>query len=144
VHLIASRQIADGLAAAGILRGNADSLVESGAIGLFFPHGIGHLVGLGVRDAGEPLYERRRDPPPFPNLRLDLPLEVGVVVTVEPGVYFVPALLQDPERRHRHRNEVDWARVDRMLGFGGIRIEDNLLVTADGYEVITADVPLLG
>ena len=144
VHLIASRVIADGLAAAQILRGSADSLVESGATRLFFPHGIGHLVGLGVRDAGEPLYERRHDPPPFPNLRIDLPLEVGMVVTVEPGVYFVPALLQDSERRRRHRDEVDWARVDRMLGFGGIRIEDNLLVTAAGHEVITADVPLMG
>jgi Xaa-Pro aminopeptidase len=144
VHLIASRMIADGLVAAGILRGSADALVESGAAGLFFPHGIGHLVGLGVRDAGEPLYERRHDPPPYPNLRIDLPLEVGMVVTVEPGVYFVPALLGDPERRRRHRDEVDWARVDRMLGFGGIRIEDNLLVTAGGHDVITADVPLLG
>ena len=143
VHLIASRAIAEGLAAAGILRGNPDSLVESGAAALFFPHGIGHLVGLGVRDAGEPLYERRHDPPPFANLRVDLPLEVGMVVTVEPGVYFVPALLEDPERRRRHRDEVDWPRVDRMLGFGGIRIEDNLLVTADGHETITADVPLL-
>ncbi|HEX5193895.1 MAG TPA: aminopeptidase P family protein [Solirubrobacteraceae bacterium] len=143
VHLLAARTIADGLVAVGILRGSADSLVESGAAGLFFPHGIGHLVGLGVRDAGEPLYERRNDPPPFANLRIDLPLEVGMVVTVEPGVYFVPALLQDPERRRRHRDEVDWSRVDRMLGFGGIRIEDNLLVTADAHEVITADVPLL-
>jgi Xaa-Pro aminopeptidase len=144
VHRTAALTIAEGLAAAGILRGNGESLLESGAVGLFFPHGIGHLVGLGVRDAGEPLYERRHEPPPYPNLRIDLPLEAGMVVTVEPGVYFVPALLQDPERRARHRDEVDWARVDRMLGFGGIRIEDNLLVTADGHEVITADVPLLG
>ena len=144
VHRTAALTIADGLAAAGILRGDAESLVESGAVGLFFPHGIGHLVGLGVRDAGEPLYERRHEPPPYPNLRIDLPLEPGMVVTVEPGVYFVPALLQDPERRARHRDEVDWDQVDRMLGFGGIRIEDNLLVTADGHEVITADVPLLG
>ncbi len=144
VHRTAALAIADGLVAAGILRGDAESLVESGAVGLFFPHGIGHLVGLGVRDAGEPLYERRHEPPPYPNLRIDLPLEPGMVVTVEPGVYFVPALLQDPERRARHRDEVDWDRVDRMLGFGGIRIEDNLLVTADGHEVITADVPLLG
>jgi Xaa-Pro aminopeptidase len=144
VHRAAALAIADGLAAAGILRGESESLVESGAVGLFFPHGIGHLVGLGVRDAGEPLYERRNDPPPYPNLRIDLPLETGMVVTVEPGVYFVPALLQDPERRARHRDEVDWRRVDRMLGFGGIRIEDNLLVTADGHEVLTADVPLLG
>jgi Xaa-Pro aminopeptidase len=144
VHLIASRAIAEGLVAVGILRGSLDSLVESGAAALFFPHGIGHLLGLGVRDAGEPLYERRHDPPPFPNLRIDLPLAPGMVVTVEPGVYFVPALLEDPERRRRHRDEVDWARVDRMLGFGGIRIEDNLLVTADGHESITVDVPLLG
>jgi Xaa-Pro aminopeptidase len=144
VHRTAALTIADGLAGAGILRGNGESLVESGAVGLFFPHGIGHLVGLGVRDAGEPLYERRHEPPPYPNLRIDLPLQAGMVVTVEPGVYFVPALLQDPERRARHRDEVDWPRVDRMLGFGGIRIEDNLLVTADGHEVITADVPLLG
>jgi Xaa-Pro aminopeptidase len=144
VHRDAAVTIADGLAAVGILRGEAESLVESGAVGLFFPHGIGHLVGLGVRDAGEPLYERRHEPPPYPNLRIDLPLEPGMVVTVEPGVYFVPALLQDPERRARHRDEVDWDRVERMLGFGGIRIEDNLLVTAEGHEVITADVPLLG
>jgi Xaa-Pro aminopeptidase len=147
VHRTAALAIADGLAAAGILRaggGGPESLVESGAVGLFFPHGIGHLVGLGVRDAGEPLYERRHEPPPYPNLRIDLPLQPGMVVTVEPGVYFVPALLQDPERRARHRDEVDWDRVDRMLGFGGIRIEDNLLVTAGAHEVITADVPLLG
>lgn len=144
VHRTAALAIADGLAAAGILRGDAESLVQSGAAGLFFPHGIGHLVGLGVRDAGEPLYERRHDRPPYPNLRINLPLEPGMVVTVEPGVYFVPALLQDPARRARHRDEVDWDRVDRMLGFGGIRIEDNLLVTAEGHEVITADVPLLG
>ena len=144
VHRTAAVTIAEGLAAAGILRGDGESLVDSGAVGLFFPHGIGHLVGLGVRDAGEPLYERRHEPPPYPNLRIDLPLEPGMVVTVEPGVYFVGALLHDPERRARHRDEVDWERVDRMLGFGGIRIEDNLLVTADGYEVITADVPLLG
>ncbi len=67
-----------------------------------------------------------------------------MVVTVEPGVYFVPALLDDPENRRRHRDHVDWGRVDQMLGFGGIRIEDNVLITADGHEVITADVPLLG
>jgi Xaa-Pro aminopeptidase len=144
VHRTAALTIADGLAAAGVLCGDAESLVESGAVGLFFPHGVGHLVGLGVRDAGEPLYERRHERPPYPNLRIDLPLEPGMVVTVEPGIYFVPALLQDPEHRARHRDEVAWDRVDRMLGFGGIRIEDNLLVTADDHEVITADVPLLG
>ncbi len=112
---------------------------------LFFPHGIGHLVGLGVRDAGgTPLPERRDHPKPYPNLRIDLPLEPGMVVTVEPGIYFVPALLQDPDNRSRYRDQVAWDRVDQMLDFGGIRIEDNVLITDDGHEVITADVPLLG
>jgi Xaa-Pro aminopeptidase len=143
VHLAAALVIADGLSSLGILRGEAEALVESGAAWLFFPHGVGHLVGLGVRDAGGTLAERRKDPPPYPHLRIDLPLEPGMVVTVEPGIYFVPALLADPDRRQRHREQVDWERVDRMLDFGGIRIEDNVLITAGGHEVMTADVPLL-
>jgi Xaa-Pro aminopeptidase len=144
VHRTAALAIGDGLARCGILRGDPESLVDSGAVSLFFPHGVGHLLGLGVRDAAGPLRERREDPPPYPNLRIDLPLEQGMVVTVEPGVYFVPALLEDPDRRRRHRAEVAWDRVDRLLGFGGIRIEDNLLVTAAGHEVLTADIPVLG
>jgi Xaa-Pro aminopeptidase len=145
VHLTAAGVIAEGLVACGILRGDPESLVQSGAVWLFFPHGIGHLVGLGVRDAGgTPLPERRDDPKPYPNLRINLPLEPGMVVTVEPGIYFVPALLKDPDHRLQHRGEVAWDRVDRMLDFGGIRIEDNLLITEDGYEIITGDVPLLG
>ncbi len=144
VHGAASRAIAEGLAGAGILRGGADELVESGAAALFFPHGIGHLVGLGVRDAHGPLRERRGHPPPFPNLRIDLPLRAGMTVTVEPGVYFVPAILGDPELRRRHRDRVVWDRVDALLGFGGIRIEDDVLVTDDGCELLTAGVPLLG
>jgi Xaa-Pro aminopeptidase len=144
VHLAAAQVIAEGLVGAGILRGQPDSLVEAGAVWLFFPHGVGHLVGLGVRDAGGRTAERRDDPPPFPNLRIDIALEPGMVVTVEPGIYFVPALLEDPERRARHRDHVAWERVDRMLEFGGIRIEDNVLITEDGHEVITDDVPPLG
>jgi Xaa-Pro aminopeptidase len=143
VHLTAALVIAEGLVSAGILRGAPESLVQSGALWMFFPHGVGHLVGLGVRDAGGMLPERHDDPPPFPHLRIDLPLAPGMVVTVEPGVYFVPAILQDPERRRRYRDEVEWGVVDRMLDFGGIRIEDNVLITDGGHEVIT-DVPLLG
>jgi Xaa-Pro aminopeptidase len=143
VHRAASRTIAEGLAAFGVLRGRTEDLVDSGAVALFFPHGIGHLVGLGVRDAHGPLRERRDDPPPFPNLRIDLPLRAGMVVTVEPGVYFVPAILGDADNRRRHRQQVAWERVDSLLGFGGIRIEDNVLVGDGGYELLTADVPLL-
>jgi len=144
VHRTAALTIAEGLVAHGVLRGDPESLVQSGATFLFFPHGVGHMVGLGVRDAAGPLASRRHDPPPFPNLRIDLPLQTGMTVTVEPGIYFVPALLNAPERRRRHRDEVDWDRVDRLLGFGGIRIEDNVLVTEAEPEVITADVPVLG
>ncbi len=144
VHLTAALVLAEGLASLRILRGRPDSLVQSGAVGLFFPHGIGHLVGLGVRDAGGVLPEREDTPPPFPNLRIDLPLRPRMVVTVEPGIYFVPALLEDPERRRRYRDQVSWARVDRMLDFGGIRIEDNVVITPHGHEVMTDDVPLLG
>jgi Xaa-Pro aminopeptidase len=144
VHLAAARVIAEGLVAFGVLRGDPAELVASGAVWLFFPHGVGHLVGLGVRDAGDPIPERRDEPPPFPGLRINLPLEPGFVVTVEPGLYFIAALLQDPDRRARHRNQVAWDRVDTLLGFGGIRIEDNVLVTDEGYEVLTADIPLLG
>lgn len=144
VHLVAALSIAAGLAAMGLLRGDPESLVESGAVSLFFPHGIGHLVGLGVRDAGgTPLRERRDAPKPYPNLRIDLPLDPGFVVTVEPGVYFVPAILGDPESRRQHRSAVDWDAVDRLLGFGGVRIEDNVLITETGHEVITGDIPLL-
>lgn len=144
VHLTAATVIAEGLVAFGLLRGEPTALVESGAVWLLFPHGIGHLLGLGVRDAGDPLPERRSDPPPYANLRIDLPLAAGFVVTVEPGIYFVPALINDPERRRAHRGEVDFDRAERMLEFGGIRIEDNVLIGDGGHEVLTADVPLLG
>jgi Xaa-Pro aminopeptidase len=83
-------------------------------------------------------------PTPIANLRINLPLAPGFVVTVEPGIYFVPAMLQDPKQRARHHGAVDWDHVDRMLDFGGIRIEDNVHITADGREILTADVPVLG
>jgi Xaa-Pro aminopeptidase len=145
VHLAAALVIAQGLAAMGLLIGDPEMLVESGATLLFFPHGVGHLVGLGVRDAGgTPLRERRDDPRPYPNLRIDLPLEPGYVMTVEPGVYFVPAILEDPENRRRNRDTVSWDAVDRLRGFGGVRIENDVLITDTGHEVMTADIPVLG
>jgi Xaa-Pro aminopeptidase len=143
VHAVAARVIAEGLADFGILRGDPGTLVESGAVALFFPHGIGHMVGLGVRDAGEVLRGREGTRPGFPSVRIDMPLEPGHCVTVEPGIYFVPALLQDDERRRAHADAVDWDRVDRLLGFGGIRIEHDVLITDAGCEVLTAGIPIL-
>jgi Xaa-Pro aminopeptidase len=101
------------------------------------------MVGLGIRDAGEVLRGREQREDEFPRLRIDLPIMPGHVFTVEPGIYFVPALLEDAELRNRLGDAVDWERAEAMLGFGGIRIENNVLITDEGYEVLTADVPLL-
>jgi Xaa-Pro aminopeptidase len=142
VHRTAALVIAEGLVEFGLLRGRPEALVEQGAHSVFFPHGVGHMVGLGIRDAGEVLPERKRPDDEFPRLRVDLPLLAGHVVTIEPGIYFVPALVNDAELRERHGNAVDWERAERMLDFGGIRIENNVLVTDDKPEVLTDGIPV--
>jgi Xaa-Pro aminopeptidase len=124
------------------MRGDPQSLVEQAAYALFFPHGLGHLVGLGVRDASGRYPGREKDPrPELEFLRLDLPLAAGYVTTIEPGLYWSPVILKSRERREKFRREVDWDRVDTMLDFGGIRIEDNVLVTEGEPEVLTAAIP---
>ncbi len=142
LHMAASRQLADGLVQAGILRGDPDALVERDAHALFFPHGLGHMLGLSTHDAGGCLAGRERSGRQgLKYLRADLPLCPGYVVTIEPGIYFVRAILQDPVRRRDFADAVDWERVDRLLDFGGIRIEDDVLVAGDGAEVLTAGIP---
>ena len=142
VHMQACRDTVAGLVAMGLMRGDPDALVERDAHALFFPHGLGHLVGLGVCDASGFLPGRKRSTRPGLNmLRTDLPLERDYVITVEPGVYFVPALLRDPERRRRYADCVAWDRVDGLLEFGGIRIEDDVRVTGGEPEILTAAVP---
>jgi len=144
IHLGACLDIARGLADMGLLRGRAEDLLEEDAQALFFPHGIGHMVGLGVRDATGSLPGRRKSRRPgLRYLRVDLPIEKGFVMTVEPGIYFIPALLNNAENRKRHRSTVDWDRVDRMAGFGGIRLEDNILVTDGEPENLTKAIPLV-
>jgi Xaa-Pro aminopeptidase len=86
------------------------------------------MVGLGVRDTGEVLGDRKPSEEDFPRLRVDPSLEVGHVFTVEPRICFVPALIDDAEFRERYRDAVDWKRAGSMLGFGGIRIENNVLI----------------
>jgi Xaa-Pro aminopeptidase len=143
VHVAAALTIGAGLVDLGLLRGEPEALVGRGTVSLFFPHGVGHMVGLGVRDAGEVLPGREPDADAFPRLRVDLPLLPGHVVTVEPGIYFVPALLKDPEMRERHRDAVRWEQAEALLEFGGIRLEENVLITDDGVEVLTSDIPLV-
>jgi Xaa-Pro aminopeptidase len=142
IHLAAALDVAQGLVDAGFLRGHAADLVERGACALFFPHGIGHMVGLGVRDAGGYLPGRSRsEAPALRFLRIDLPLEPRHVVTIEPGIYFPPHVLEDPEIRRQHRDTVVWNRVDKLRGFGGVRIEDDVLVLDSGNEVLTRAIP---
>ncbi|GBD23251.1 Xaa-Pro aminopeptidase [bacterium HR29] len=142
LHLGASRRLAEGLQQLGFLRGGLDAILERDAQALFFPHGLGHLLGLATHDAGGCIPARPRpDRPSLRYLRLDAPLEPGFVVTIEPGIYFIPALLDDPAIRRRYAEEVDWGRVDALRGFGGIRIEDDVLVTETGVEVLSAALP---
>ena len=142
LHLRASATIAQGLVDAGILRGAPDDLVAQDAHALFFPHGLGHMLGLSTHDCGGYLEGRvPEDRFGLAYLRTDLPLQPGYVVTIEPGIYFIPALLTDPARRERYREVVDWDRVDQLHDFGGIRIEDDVLVTEGGCEVLSAALP---
>jgi Xaa-Pro aminopeptidase len=142
LHLVTAVDLVEGLVSLDIMRGKAESLVEQEAHTLFFPHGLGHMVGLGVRDASGVIPGRIKDErPSLRTLRMDLPLAAGYVVTIEPGLYFIPALLNDPKRRARYRDQVNWSRVEQHLGLGGVRIEDNVLVTSDVPENLTAAIP---
>lgn len=142
LHMTAAGRIAAGLADLGILRGDPADLVERDAHALFFPHGLGHMLGLATHDAGGCLAGRERSERfGLKYLRADLPLQPGYVVTIEPGIYFVPAILQDRERRRQYADAVNWDRVDDLLAFGGIRIEDDVLITEMGAEVVSAALP---
>lgn len=154
IHTLASRVIAEGLVEAGLLRGKPDALVESGAHAMFFPHGVGHLIGLDVHDMetygdliAYPEGRTRSEQFGTRYLRLDVDLEPGMTFTIEPGIYFVPAILHNEELQKRFRGQVDFDRAEHFLtmhglrGFGGIRIEDDVLCTSHGAEVLTAAIP---
>lgn len=148
IHLLAATVIAQGLVDLGILRGSAEDLVEMDAHALFFPHGIGHLVGLDVHDmedlgdlAGYEEGRIRSDRFGLAYLRLNRPLRSGMLVTIEPGFYQVPAILNDPDFRAKYQDVVNWDRLSQFDNVRGIRIEDDVLVTQSGSEVLTAALP---
>lgn len=142
LHLAACAQMASGLVDLGILRGDPQGLVDRDAHALFFPHGLGHMLGLSTHDAGGCLAGRTpSDRFGLKWLRADLPLQPGYVVTIEPGIYFIKALLTDQERREHYRDDVNWERVDAMLDFGGIRIEDDVLITGGAADVLSGGLP---
>jgi len=154
VHLCSARVLTDGLVQMGLLKGAPDDLVEAGAHALFFPHGVGHLLGLDVHDmegfGDQVAYAKGRTRSTqfgTAYLRLDIDLQPGMCVTIEPGIYFVPAILGSKEMRSRFKGMVDFKKAETFLtmnnlrGFGGIRIEDDVLCTESGHEVLTAAVP---
>ena len=148
LHLLACQVMAEGLVDLGILQGLPSDLVEQDAHALFFPHGVGHLLGLDVHDmedlgdlAGYAEGRTRSDRFGLSFLRLDRPLQAGMAVTIEPGFYQVPAILQDPERRAKYQDSINWDRLAQFADVRGIRIEDDVLITDGGVEVLTADLP---
>ena len=136
--------IARYLADEGLLLCSPDEAVANGAHALFFPHGVGHHLGLDVHDL-----ENFGDLPSYPagkkrpeqfgtaNLRLDLPLEDDWVVTIEPGIYFVGPILEDPTLRERFKGIVDFDKAMEWIDFGGIRIEDDIRIRGNDPEVLT-------
>jgi len=143
VHRTAATVIADGLIQIGLMKGSAEDAAESGAVSMFFPHGVGHMVGLGVRDVGGAAPGRDEGRICCgARVRVDLPLEPRFLMTVEPGVYFVDALLDNAERRTEFADFLNWQKIDAFRGIGGVRIEDNVLVQPEGPpRNLTAAIP---
>ncbi|HXA93873.1 MAG TPA: Xaa-Pro dipeptidase, partial [Steroidobacteraceae bacterium] len=142
VHLSAHRLVAELLHEADITTCDAEEAVDTGVSSVFLPHGIGHLLGLQVHDVGglmrTPEGGEIPRPDGHPYLRLTRILEPGFVVTMEPGIYFIDQLLE-PARHDARASRINWSRVASLHKFGGIRIEDDLAVSATGSENLTRD-----
>ncbi|MEM9541896.1 MAG: aminopeptidase P family protein [Cyanobacteria bacterium P01_E01_bin.42] len=148
IHLLAALAIAEGLVDLGILRGTPSELVDRDAHALFFPHGIGHLLGLDVHDmedlgdlAGYGEGRQRSDRFGLGYLRLNRPLRSQMLVTIEPGFYQVPALLQKARQQDKYKDIVNWERLEQFSDVRGIRIEDDVLVTESGCKILTDKLP---
>lgn len=149
VHLRAAKKIAAGLTDLGLMKGNVNEAVKAGAHALFFPHGLGHMMGLDVHDM-EDLGEefvgyneriKRSEQFGLAYLRFARDLQPGFVMTVEPGIYFIPALIDKWIEEKRHPQFIDYDKVNTYRDFGGVRIEDNVLVTKDGHRVLGKSIP---
>ncbi len=144
IHLLTAKVIADGLKNIGLMKGNIDDAVKEGAHALFFPHGLGHMMGLDVHDMeglGEGFvgYDekiKRSDQFGLAYLRLGKKLDPGFVLTVEPGIYFIPQLFANWKKENKHADFINYDKVENYLDFGGIRIEDDVLVTEEGQKVL--------
>ncbi|MDG5766922.1 aminopeptidase P family protein [Balneolales bacterium ANBcel1] len=138
LHLAAARCIASGLRDCGLLRGSVDDLMETNIFALFFPHGLGHFLGLDTHDVGGyPKGTEKIDRPGLRFLRARRTFESGMVLTIEPGLYFIPALLEPAFEDGKTSSFLNREKLAGLLDFGGIRIEDNVIVRDDGMENLT-------
>jgi Xaa-Pro dipeptidase len=142
VNLHAAAHLAIGtlLQQSGIVSTSISDPVDAGITAAFFPHGLGHFLGLQVHEVGssiaDPAGTEIERPEHYPNLRLIRTLEPNQVLTIEPGLYFIDSLLNKLKSKPAGR-AIDWGKITYLKKFGGIRIEDNILVTADGHENLT-------
>ena len=144
LHLGAAKDIASGLMELGLMFGNAEEAVNAGAHSLFFPHGLGHMLGLDVHDMeslGEELvgYDetvQRSEEFGLKYLRLAKSLQTGFVCTIEPGIYFIPELIDQWKSQNQFPEFINYDMLETYKDFGGIRIEDDILVTEEGQRVL--------
>ena len=144
LHFNAAKDITSGLIELGLMFGNADEAVNAGAHTLFFPHGLGHMLGLDVHDmeglgedyVGYDESVQRSDEFGLKYLRLAKSLEPGYVFTIEPGIYFIPELIDMWKTQNRFPEYINYDMLENYTRFGGIRIEDDVLVTEDGFRVL--------
>ena len=149
IHLKTAKVIAEGMKGLELMKGDTDEAVQEGAHALFFPHGLGHQMGLDVHDmedlgedyVGYDEKTKRSDQFGIAYLRLAKELQPGYVVTVEPGIYFIPALIDKWKGEKKFTQFINYDRVEEYRDFGGVRIEDNVLVTEDGHRVIGKTIP---
>jgi Xaa-Pro dipeptidase len=138
MHALALRVISEGLLAAGFLQGPIDEIIEHCVGGYFMPHGLGHMMGLDVHDVGGyPEGVDRIDKPSFRSLRTRRILREGMVLTVEPGVYFIKPLLEQAKKDEVISKYINFEKVAEFEDFGGVRIEDDVIILKDGIEDMT-------
>lgn len=141
LHILAARVMMQGLKDAGIVSGSIDDLMEKDIFALFFPHGLGHFLGLDTHDVGGyPKGVERIERPGIKYLRMRRTLQPSMVLTIEPGLYFVPALLKPAIEDKEASKFLNASKLQKLMDFGGVRIEDNIIVTDEGCENLT-DVP---
>ncbi len=144
VHLAACRVIVKGLKNLGLMKGDVDEAVAKGAHSLFMPHGLGHMMGMDVHDMediGERLVGYDNETPRGTDigtsaLRMGRKLQAGMVMTVEPGIYFIPALIEKWRKEGLCAEFMNYAAIEKYVSFGGIRIEDDLLITPEGNRML--------